>query len=82
MDVSGAGIVYLLAMDAHAGGKLCLADVIFATVVSSNTVQKILGIFINIKRLATAKINRSSCLLIGHVSHLHLRIWKQSFFWY
>lgn len=69
MDVSGAGIVYLLAMDAHAGGKLCLADVIFATVVTSNTVQKILGftwhIFINIKRLATAKINRSLCLLIG-----------------
>lgn len=55
MDVSGAETIYLLAMDAHAGGKLCLSDVIIATVVTSNTVQKILGftwhIFINIKVL-------------------------------
>lgn len=41
MDVYGAKIIYLLAMDAHAGSMLCLSDVIFATVVTSNTVQKI-----------------------------------------
>lgn len=38
---SGAGIIYLLAMDAHVGGKMCsgLTDVMFATVISSKTVQ-------------------------------------------
>lgn len=58
-SVSVSGIIDLLVMDAHAGGKLHsgLADVIFATVVTSNTAQKIFGftrhIFISIKRLAT-----------------------------
>lgn len=58
-SVSVSGIIDLSAMDAHAGGKLPsgLADVIFATVVTSNTAQKIFGftrhIFISIKRLAT-----------------------------
>lgn len=55
--ISGALIIYLLAMDAHAGGKLCsgLTDVIFATVVTSNIEQQIFGftrhILINIKSL-------------------------------
>lgn len=44
-SVSGPGIIDLLAMDAHVGGKFCsgFADVTFATVVTCNTVQQIFG---------------------------------------
>lgn len=75
-SVSVSGIIDLSAMDAHTGGKLPsgLADVIFATVVTSNTAQKIFGftrhIFISIKRLATLNEIEVPIFRLGHVPHL------------
>lgn len=86
--VSIASIVYLLMMDAYAGGKLFsdLADMFFSIVVASYTVQNALRftryIFVHIKRFYTFKRDWSSYLLIGtRATPRIFAFWNSRLFW-